>query len=253
MSKIHDKAQLEDILKAVVNIYCKPVLETMKHMYVIKLDPQTIGNLKLLQRLYPEAKQLFMYRKGSLVVRSFSTLWHRIPFVFVIKYMAYLSNDVYNILLDGFGLSSALLPQRIYSYYHMSFVIWASAVRYYLQAQKDDTILIKAVRYEDIVADTDYAMKKVFEYLSLPYDRRIIESEFSKDSQRLTTLDRIKVKARKPIISVVTPDDIKMDFDEICHRFGIPNFEEDVIYPDTITYRHDIDDRENKHNNNYLA
>ena len=89
-----------------------------------------------------------------------------------------------------------------------------------------------AIRYEDLIADSNYSFLKIYEYVGLPFDGAAVEKAFSRDSQRDSPISMENLN--KFQLEEFT-DELKKQTDAVCDSFGLPHFPEPYILPGTIT------------------
>ena len=220
-------------VRTCINIMCKPFEQRFISSYVFKFNSTVISNIPLILEVFPESIIMFLYRDGLKCSKSFAKISMELPLLKLIICLNGLSINITRKFTEWLGLPSE--PYCIAGKSRILFGanIWCRAMRLFMDYRKSG-MTIAALRYEDLVQDTDYGYQKMFKYCGLPYDAAAVKMAMGRDSQRGTPVSRKRLQRFN--VEDFT-EEIQMKTDSICDRYGLPHFLNTFITPGTITHR----------------
>ena len=184
-----------------------------------------------LHSVYPQAKLLFMYRDGLKCAQSVTKGREEDVIVKLIDQLTFHFPQLQKHFFKACGFSaSGFIPVR--SGLARYFMVWAVLCAKYKDL-RNEGIPIVAVRYEDMLANPQYATRVILEYTGLDQDltRRALKA-FGRDSQRDTPFNQRRISRHKP--DEVTASSRK-ELDAVCLKTGVPKIPETLILDGTIT------------------
>lgn len=233
LTRLRRKVSDEEIDRIVVNTIkalCKPISRDI-NAYVLKAISVTMIGTPILARLYPHAKHIFIYRDGLAVVKSIDKISHAMPIMGAMLFFGMLSESLTKILIRMTGLPGDMVSCRIQCRSQMPTMIWASAMRLYLDFYSDG-IPIRAVKYEHLLADPQFAFKQIFDYVGVEFDSAAVTRVLARDSQRGSPLSRAAMSSYKS--ETITPQ-VQEVINQACDYFKLPRIPEPFDAPGTIT------------------
>jgi len=186
---------IEALLKASVPLLFKAAnyQDAKNKLGVIKLRNQSLHDIDLITKAFPEAKHLFLYRSLEGWVSSIYTRR--------IRRQSSLENQLVDLLafweryhnkpinLSNYGLNR--LPETLSIVEELT-VSWLIMMDQYLTFSKSTTQIL-ALRYEELTNKREAALEWLVDYLELPdYATRDALKAFEEDSQAGTRLARPK-------------------------------------------------------------
>lgn len=239
LTNIRDKIPMEefdDLARATINLLCKNA-GPKTECFVIKLLQPNIPLVPHLARLYPDARHIFMYRDGIYVARSVARIIQRTPLT---SLLITLAKNCVCMRLGRILSRAAGLPiddydqfETIHDPLQYGTVMWAASIRRYLD-YLDNGLDIAAVRYEDMVADTEFAMEQIFKFSQLAYNQEAVERAFSRDSQRGSPISKEKLGQ---FDHLEITDRVRQLTDYCCEVFEVPSIFQSYIAKNTISHR----------------
>ena len=177
----HPSRDYAQLCVSTVRMLCKPVAPE-KNVYVIKLSQQTIWLTPSLIQLFPHSKHLFMYRNGLKVAQSVAKLMRSLPFLdFIFQFSQYsCCMNIARNMTTKFGLPVSDFDNinSLVSPIFCGAILWAASIAKYEQFKRDGLPVV-AVRYEDMVKESHYALEKIFEYCGITYDPHATDRAFA--------------------------------------------------------------------------
>ena len=232
-----------DLCISTVRMLCKPV-SPEKNIYVIKLSQQTICLTPVLVQLFPKSKHLFMYRNGLKVAQSVAKLMRSLPYLEFIFQFAHYSccMNVARRMTTKFGLPTSDFDNvnNLISPIYCGAILWASSIAKYKQFKRDKLPVV-AVRYEDMVNESHYALEQIFNYCGLPYQREATDRAFGRDSQENSPISRSSLKKFEKEDKIIS-EEATRNIDKVCRSLNVPRLYERFIAQDTITYKTSVSD-----------
>ena len=216
-------AQYDDMLKSSIRLLCKPH-QGIKRICV-KPRPQCKVFMADISRLLPNIRQIFMYRNSLNTITSLVGMLHCEPFVSVMcscansnwfstifPYFRQLERYYFTVKLNGYpDVPADANTACVFAF------LWSQAMIIARDAISRDPNIIP-VKYEDIIARPQEAVKQLFDNLQIDdiYVSHAVTS-MERDSQRESVLSRDKVSSHKKISQ---NDMIRIDV--ILRQFNLP-------------------------------
>ena len=219
------------ILRTSINLLCKHLYSQNIQAYIIKLSQPTMIDVPYIKELFPSSYHVFLYRDGLPVARSLAKCSNGMPIAAMMQICGRWSGSYTKQMINQMGLYAEHFEQKLYSDLQFGTIMWASAIRQYLDF-KEQGIDIVAAKYEDIMKEPNVAFQKILEYCGLPFDAKAVESVTSEDSQRDSPLNMKHLKGYKPDAFT---DKVKFLTDKICDQFKVPRIPETFVVTGTIT------------------
>ena len=224
---------LDKLLRNSIRMQCKPLLNRHISAHIIKVMPPLIEDVPTYLRLYPNSKQLFMYREGLKVAHSLVRVSTQVPLLALLLIATEIHPRLTEMTVEAMGLPAnedfnIKLPSPLI----FCFYLWAGICRKYLGLRANG-YEIDAVKYEDLVKHPLEATKVIFKYCNLPEElaEKAINA-LNKDSQRHSPLSKKNIPSAKTL--QLTQEE-KVTADAVCDQFGIPNIQEPCNLEGTIT------------------
>ncbi len=211
-----------------------------KRLHVFKMQPQTTYLCGVLQRLYPEATFLFLYRDLKPICDSFLKTWVACPLLVAIALLSLLPHCAGIIhrlqVRNGYSKPNRSPPIEFYQQTsHQCYVAYLPmlAMRFYL-ALFHKGFRIRAIRYEDVVGDPVHAVTALLRHCELdtgsdPVGRNL--EVFGEDSQENCALRKSNIqKAPRP--QEWNPDEIRT----LCELMQLPDLLNNNVLPGTLLH-----------------
>ena len=230
-----DKMPQDDLDKFIRNsirMQCKPVCNRRISAYIVKLSAPCIEVVPMYLRLYPNSKQLFMYREGLKVAQSFVRASTQLPLGALVLIVAMIHPCLTEMCFEAMGLPAQDFKIKLPSPMTFAVYFWAIICRKYLDLKKN-RYEINAVKYEDLVKHPLESTKVIFKYCNLPEElaEKAIKA-MSQDSQRHSPLS-MKNMAKAKTFQLTGED--KVTTDAICSQMGLPRIPKPCNLDGTIT------------------
>ena len=228
------KDQLELLGRNVIRVQCKSLRNLPIMAHVLKLTAPTINAVPMFVKLYPESKQLFMYREGLKVVQSNIKVATQMPMLALTFKLLAFHPRLSEMCVESMGVQAKDFKVRLPSPMAFCVFIWALHCRKYLDLRLQG-IDINAIKYEDLVAHPVESTKAIFRYCSLPEElaEKAIKA-LSKDSQGKSPLS-MKNLSKAKTKELIGQD--KITSDAICEQMGLPRIPEECNLEGTITFK----------------
>ena len=228
--------ELHQLVQTTINLLCKNSNSATKAC-VIRLSQNNTILVPYICQVFPEVKTLLMYRNGLEVSKSISKVLKALPMSGIllipaqnytcIKFSKFIAQAA-NLPIQDFEKFNIIMPHM-----EVGTICWASSIRYYLDFLESG-IDIAAVKYEDMVSDTQFALSKIFQYCGMEYNPEAVTTAFSRDSQLSSPLSR---ECLGKFDHDEITDEIKEQTDEACRIFNVPSIYDIYIAKSTITHR----------------
>lgn len=157
----------------------------------VKFRSEGIRMLDLFQRVFPQAKNLFLYRDALGWVNSFHRIFTNLNFV------EPLTIDEWQSLFEGFlhtnlaHLRAYIPPQRTHLSLVEQLTLWWIAIMEWYWEQWEAGIPVMAIRYNDLNWHRARTLHALFDYCNLPKDAvQPALDAFANDSQAGTVVAR---------------------------------------------------------------
>ena len=122
--------ELERVIRHSVNMLCKPISRDIK-AYVLKLTAPTMAATPYLDKLYPDAYHLFMYRDGLKVAQSLARAAKGLPLLELLLIFGRHSPKITQKMVIEMGLPAEQFGSKVESPIHFCSIVWASAMKLY--------------------------------------------------------------------------------------------------------------------------
>jgi hypothetical protein len=224
--------KLDTLIRSCIRIQCKPLRNRTIAAYILKPTAHTIDAVPLFKRVYPDSKQIFMYREGLKVAQSLIRTSTQIPMFALTLILTKLHPRLAEMGVEAMGLPAKDFKVRLTSPMVFCAYGWATFCKKYLELRKNG-IKIDAVKYEDLVKHPLESMKVIYGYCNLPQDlaEKSIKA-LSKDSQRHSPLSMKNMSKAKT--NELEGED-KVLCDAICDQMGLPRIPEPCVLEGTMT------------------
>ena len=225
-----DKDDYEMILKSMVRILCKP--HPGIERICIKPRPPCTSMMIDISKLFPDIRQLFIYRNSFETIRSYSAVMASDPYPVVMCNCAdtewfskisphFRNKQVYYLISKRNDLPD--VPYDVPTVCVMSYA-WASQMNYVRDAKSQGHNILP-VKYEDIISRPREMVEQIFEatgVAEIHIDRAL--SSLGRDSQRGSMLSQNKIREAANF-SLSTMDRKKVD--AILSSYNLPPMGED--------------------------
>lgn len=225
---------LSKLITSTVHILCKKPPDNT-NTFLMKLPPQATPIMPHLCKVFPRAKQLFMYRNGYKMCRSLARAIEEMPMVQLLM----LTGRHFPDLTRFVGRRKKLptydehMSTMVQSPWHFACICWSLNIKQYIDFWTAGYPVV-AIRYEDILKDATQALRPVFKYCDIdPHDQAVARA-IERDTQRNTPFSRQTI-AREP--SQVYSPSIARELDVICDEIYVPRLSSPCILPGTITFQ----------------
>ena len=219
------KAEYQSLLTSTVRVLCKPHPGTER--IFIKTRALAVGLMADLSTLFPNIKQMFMYRNCLETVSSWLAIMLSVPGLVVTR--VFVDNETFSAAVPIFrtwlhaviifeSQESRAVPLKTNTVGMLTYML----ANYLLLARdamsRDKTIM--PIKYEDIVSEPLRTCEFIFERMGLDLkDLNGAVAAFSKDSQRGSVLSRSLV-GTDPRRRISATD--RMMADEILKSYNFP-------------------------------
>ena len=236
MRKSLSDLETRAMIRSIMRVVCKnPTPGTTA--FAIKVSQPATDVTPYLAEIFPKAKNIFMYRDGLPAVLSITKIIHSCPqtdfllrlsqsafCMFVIK----LSVKIFGLPIPG----HEDMPSE-FSDVYVGTHVWAQTINYYLKYRSQGIAMV-ALKYEDILANPEFAIGKIFEYCEIEFDLAKVMRAFDRDSQENSPISRERLRKfeRK---TEVSEEDIRR-CDRLCQKLGAPRILSSDVIEGTITH-----------------
>ena len=212
-------------ISACVRVLCHHHKEKIQ-AYIIKPQAQITILIPVLAELFPQSKQLFMYRDGVKVTKSFQEHVQRFKtgrLAFAIT--KYVTKKPFWEFMESNGIKSTPMIRDNINLGTVGLCLWGHCCQKYIEF-RNEGIDIGAVRHEDILSSPMESLRAILSYCGLPGDwAHSAVKAMEKDSMQ-------RLKENK----VVQPFNIDMKVtDMFCEFFALPG--PACVLPGTITHQ----------------
>ena len=227
--KAISESERDQLVISTVRMLCKPYPGAAR--ICIKTRGTCIAMMKIISKLFPDIKQMFMYRNCKETVSSYLALLSSVPFttagrvcldskwLTVVKPYFKHQTEVHFIRTLKKSTDAMISKVFVFNSITMFTYMWAN---YMLIARDaithDDDIL--TVKYEDLINEKLDTCTSIFKKLGLDVTYLSTAlSAFDKDSQRRSVLSRARIG--KSTSRQTSENDI-IDADAILSRYNMP-------------------------------
>ena len=217
------------LLKSTIRLLCKP--RTGIERICVKSKGNCISMMKDVSNIFPDIKQIFMYRNCRETVASHLALLSAVPYsevariCFDSKWLSFVKPFIRK---DAELVFIRRLTEEESNNYdntvEMFTYMWANYMLVARDAMSRDTRILP-VKYEDLMSEKNKTCKMIFENLGLDVaSLNTALAAFGRDSQRGTVLScsRIGNVSRRMI-----SDQDRIKADVILSRFNLPHMGDD--------------------------
>jgi len=224
--------ELDTLIRNCIRIQCKPLRNRPISAYILKPTGPTIDAVPMFMRLYPNSKQIFMYREGLKVAQSLARTATQMPLLALTFVFTKMHPRLAEMGVEAMGLPAKEFKVQLPSPLAFCVFVWAMICRKYLDL-RNSGIKIDAVKYEDLVKHPLESTKAIFEYCNLPEElaEKAIKA-LSKDSQRHSPLSMKNMSKAK---TEEMEGQEKVTAHTICDQMGLPRIPEPCNLDGTLT------------------
>mmetsp|Transcript_10250 Transcript_10250/g.31321 ORF Transcript_10250/g.31321 Transcript_10250/m.31321 type:complete len:443 (+) Transcript_10250:195-1523(+) len=224
------------VARDVVRVLCKPV-ETPKQVDAFVFKPQApyTDCVTLFGRLYPNAKQVFMWRHVKETASSLERLVYKLP----LFYLPCVLPDWLNPVICWFSqiCQNARISREdvrdMLRFPLLSGVYAYAKVMSQYKVFHSEGYKVVGVTYEDLVQNPEYAVTQIFNYCKL--DNELVSlalRAFAEDSQ---TNSFVSKKSLQRVKGSVWTDEVKQTADNMLARYGMEGMDESFVHEGIIT------------------
>ncbi len=220
-------------------LLCKPVKDWEVVAHAVKFHPVATCFIRYLQGLFPDSSAIFTYRDVQSVFSSYLTVVRLFPLALVAGLMNLWSFDAnYNFLV----VNGVRPPNKQDYYTHLKqmitkvesfiFIDVCLAVAEYLKA-REGKFPIAGVRYEDLVAEPETTLTKIFEHCRLPLElvAKALPA-MQRDSQKGSPVDQQRLsKHRRPY---KMSEEHRKDLKNLCQETNVPDLLNNEVLAGTL-------------------
>lgn len=187
--------EMARLLDAVIQVQCRPMSQTaVPQMIAIKFRSFSTVMIDLLHRVAPQSKHIFLYRNAEDRARSIARAFRTV--------------EAENEAMDHANLRVRTKFVPLLSQYadraangtlskvEFSMLAWLSGMQKYMELHAAGVPMC-AVRYEDMIAQPEPIVRRLYEYCGLPTTPERIAlgvKAFARDSQQGSSLARQNLK-----------------------------------------------------------
>jgi len=216
---------IDVLARDIIRVLCKPVASPKRvDTFVFKPKSPQMECVTLYGRVFPNAKQIFMWRDRRMTAESLEKLLKQLTLVQLGRVACAFSGTITGKLSQmKMGPHSRFSVQDVVDLCQYPIVAGLLPVAITLSAYREfcnEGMKVVAVRYEDLVADKENTLKAVFEYCNL--DMSLLPKAlngFLKDSQAQSGFARTTLRKVK---NSPWSDEARKRADEMMERHGLP-------------------------------
>ena len=227
------REEVDELALTTVKLLCKPIIASGDVLaYVIKLKPLNFFINENFDRLFKErCSHLFVYRNLLDSARSTLKIQHRLP-NFKLALLAEKIPGFFEFALRQKSPLSVIPALKFQHSLGLGIRVWFVWLQRYQELRRKN-VLIAAVRYEDLISKSIYALKKIFDHCNIPTDTiqlaaRAYEADAQKNSRlSMTSLAHFTVDQ--------FPNELVKECNRICTSLDLPPVDGDCIIEGVIT------------------
>lgn len=226
------QADLDKLIRNSVRIQCKPIRDREIDAYILKPTAPTINAVPMFVRIFPESKQLFMYREGLKVAQSLIKTSSQMPMLALVFKLTALHPKLSELGVEAMGFSPKDFKVSLPNPMTFSIFVWAVFCNRYNLLRRDG-FNINAIKYEDLVKNKVSSTKEIFKYTGIPEEwaEKAVKA-LEKDSQRHSPLSMKNVSSIK---NVELTKEHRAVTDPFLDQMGLARVPEECILEGTIT------------------
>ena len=226
--------QMERLLRNLTRLLCKPVsTKPNVKAHLIKPIAHFVTAVPLFLKVFPESRQLFMYRDGLKVTRSMLKMFDQVPISQVMVFVSTYLPRIFRFFTSySVHFPEGDLPDNMCEDKEFGTFIWAVTCRCYNQLHASGYD-ISALKYEHLVTHPLQSIRAILHYCRLPEEwARSGLKAMGKDSQRGSLISKANLgqKDQEMVLSAKN----KVVVDSICDQMGLPRIDKPCSLPDTI-------------------
>ena len=234
--KTISESERNQLVVSTVRVLCKPYPGTER--LCIKTRGVCISMMKDISKLFPDIKQIFMYRNCKETVSSYLALLSSVPFTVVgracldSEWLAAArpyfkrQTEVHFIrtLSESAGPHGDAMNSKVFNSITMFTYMWANYMIIARDAMaRDDNIL--PVKYEDLVTEKLETCKRIFKKFGLDMSQlSTVLTAFDRDSQRRSVLSRARI-GNTPSRQISDQDRIDADVILLSYNFPLMGYD----------------------------
>jgi hypothetical protein len=224
--------ELDTLIRNCIRMQCKPIRDRPISAYILKPTAPTIHAVPQFIRLFPNSKQLFMYREGLKVAQSLVRTASQMPMLALTLILTKLHPKLTEMSIQAMGLPAEDYNVKLPSPLTFTIFVWCVTCKKYLDLRHEG-IRIDGVKYEDLVKRPREATAAIFQYCNLPGElvEKAIQA-LDKDSQRHSPLS---MKNMSKVSTLQLEGEDKVLTDAMCDQMGLPRVPEPCNLEGTIT------------------
>ncbi len=238
----HESEDTKKYIKYSFMLLCKPVKGHDVVAHALKFQPTCTSFIQYLQLLFPDSYALFSYRAVRSAFTSYLKIVPTLPIIIINLALSMVSDEAcYNFQVSNghrpagkreyFASLQELLTQRESAIFQE----FCLPVADYLKA-REQGCPIAGVRYEDLIAEPEATLMKVFQHCRIPLElvaRGLPAME--RDSQKGSPLDQQRlVKYKNAHIPQELSEKQQRDLKMLCRAIKIPDLLANEVLPGTL-------------------
>ncbi len=223
-------------------LLCKPVKGRNVVAHVLKFQPTCTSFIQYLQVLFPDSCALFGYRDVRSSFRSYLKIVLSLPITVITVILSLVSYKAYY----NFLISNGHRPPGKQGYYaslqklmtqadSLIFLEFCLPVADYLKA-REQGCPIAGVRYEDLVAEPEATLGKVFQHCGIPLE--LVANALpamERDSQKGSPFDQQRLaKYKNAHVPHELSEKHQQDLEMLCQAINVPNLLINEVLPGTL-------------------
>lgn len=247
-----DDPKIRRLVQAYIRILCKPTSQHHRS-YALKLRATSISLIPLIQSLYPDTKQAFIYRDCKPVVKSMMKIWQELPYGYLSITFAWMSGIFFRFILDRARFFEKVKDKRLRYLvpgYGQAAFYWANFIDHYRKYRREG-FDIAGIKYEDLARNPEYCITRILQHCDLsPSLVKPALRAMQTDAQANSSLSRKNLEVYKlPEMSKAALDQIEL----ICEVYELAGLGQECVLSGTITRETGGKMREFGGNNGYAS
>ena len=226
---------LDRYIASGIGLLCKPVAKTTS-AYFLKINATAISQMNRIRQVFPDSKLLFLYRDGIPVAESIIKISYKLPILRTIFIFGKTHKSFVRIFYETVtGLPAKDFDCDLKGDAQFALMIWVILCKQYLTARQQSWP-ISAIKYEDLIHDSEYTLEQVFKYCDLPV--RYVDKALcglAHDSQRHSVSSRKNLKMFASNLSLSSA--ALAEVQAFCDLQGVPRLPESCVLDGTISHR----------------
>ena len=225
--KILPDKDFKRLLSASIRILCKPVDKADIQAYIIKTQAFLTNMMPLFAELFPKSKQLFMYRDGVKVSKSYYEFTQRFKTGILVMLIAKITTKPFKRMFEDIGVKFKF-DKDSFNFEYMGIYLWADCCSKYLKYHQEGTV-IGGVKHEDILASPVDALRAIMVYCGLP-------EEWAPAAVKAMEQDSMESLKNKKTEQNLRRSNLDEKFaNKVCDLYGVPSH--NCVLPGTVTHK----------------